>query len=99
MVCHDRLTDWDAHPRRAPSVLVDDRILTSCAAACARMDGWWTSAAGRTCSSGGKGSRVAIDRVDSEDRSHGWIDDLFRTEQQRRRDGEALQRCVAAPSA
>ena len=29
-----------------PSSIVDDRILTSCAVVCARMDGWWTLAAG-----------------------------------------------------
>src|SRR5690242_13740573 len=46
MVCHDRLTEWDAHPRRSAPSIVDDRILTSCAAVCARMDGWWTLAAG-----------------------------------------------------
>jgi hypothetical protein len=46
MVCHDRLTEWDAHPRRSVASIVDDRILTSCAAVCARMDGWWTLAAG-----------------------------------------------------
>src|SRR5262245_33392660 len=46
MVHHDRLIDWDAHPRRSGEVIVDDRILTSCAVACARMDGWWTVAAG-----------------------------------------------------
>jgi hypothetical protein len=28
--------------------IVDDRILTSCAAVRARMDGWWTFAAGIT---------------------------------------------------
>src|SRR5262249_43518964 len=48
MVRRDRLTDWDAHPRRARRAFVDDRILTSCAAACARMDDWWTFAVGTT---------------------------------------------------
>src|SRR5512143_297163 len=46
MVRHDRLTEWDAHPRRSASSIVADRILTSCAVVCARMDGWWTLAAG-----------------------------------------------------
>jgi hypothetical protein len=32
------------------SSIVDDRILTSCAAVCARMDGWWTLAAGNQMS-------------------------------------------------
>jgi hypothetical protein len=40
MVRDDRLTDWDAHPRRSR----DRRRskTTSCAARRARMDGWWT---------------------------------------------------------
>jgi hypothetical protein len=40
MVHRDRLTDWDALPRRSP----DRRRskTTSCAASRARMDGWWT---------------------------------------------------------
>src|ERR1700736_1684755 len=46
MVHHDRPTDWDAHPRRSGPVIVDDRILTSCAVVRARMDGWWTVAVG-----------------------------------------------------
>ena len=46
MVCHDRLTEWDAPSRRSAPSIVDDRILTSCAVVCARMDGWWTLAAG-----------------------------------------------------
>jgi hypothetical protein len=46
MVCDDRLIEWDAPPRRSASSIVDDRILTSCAVVCARMDGWWTLAAG-----------------------------------------------------
>src|SRR5258708_21440437 len=46
MVCDDRLIEWDAHPRRSAPSIVDDRILTSCAVVCARMDGWWTLAAG-----------------------------------------------------
>src|SRR5262250_96107 len=72
MVRRDRLTDWDAHPRRSRRALVDDRILTSCAAACARMDDWWTPAAG-TMFFWEKGLRIAIDRLDAEDRSHGSI--------------------------
>src|SRR6266852_4882188 len=46
MVCDDRLIEWDAPPRRSAPSIVDDRILTSCAVVCARMDGWWTLAAG-----------------------------------------------------
>ena len=46
MVCHGRLTEWDAPPRRSAPSIVDDRILTSCAVVCARMDGWWTLAVG-----------------------------------------------------
>jgi hypothetical protein len=30
------------------ALIVDDRILTSCAAVRARMDGWWTFAVGNT---------------------------------------------------
>src|SRR5262249_4962388 len=48
IVCHGRLTDWDAHPRRSRHAFVDDRILTSCAAVYARMDGWWAFAVGTT---------------------------------------------------
>ena len=46
MVAGDRLTDWDAHPRRS----TDRRRskTTSCAASRARMDGWWTVTAGCT---------------------------------------------------
>src|SRR5712664_4639257 len=46
MVACDRLTDWDAHPRRS----LDRRRskTTSCAASRARMDGWWTVTAGCT---------------------------------------------------
>jgi len=46
MVVRDRLTDWDAPPRRS-----HDRRrskTTSCAASRARMDGWWTVTAGCT---------------------------------------------------
>jgi hypothetical protein len=46
MVCDDRLIEWDAPPRRSAPSIVDDRILTSCAVVRARMDGWWTPAAG-----------------------------------------------------
>src|SRR5438445_1014561 len=46
MGCDDRLIEWDAPPRRSAPSIVDDRILTSCAVVCARMDGWWTLAAG-----------------------------------------------------
>src|SRR5229473_7565361 len=46
MVCDDRLIEWDAPPRRSAPSIVDDRILMSCAVVCARMDGWWTLAAG-----------------------------------------------------
>jgi len=46
MVVRDRLTDWDAPPRRS----LDRRrsTTTSCAASRARMDGWWTVTAGCT---------------------------------------------------
>src|SRR6267378_8279923 len=46
MVCDDRLIEWDAPPRRSAPSIVDERILTSCAVVGARMDGWWTLAAG-----------------------------------------------------
>ena len=46
MVSQDRLIEWDAHPRRSAAAIVDDRILTSCAAVRARMDGWWAFATG-----------------------------------------------------
>src|SRR5678815_180023 len=33
-------------PSTIESSIADDRILTSCAVVCARMDGWWTLATG-----------------------------------------------------
>src|SRR5690242_9891373 len=78
MVCHDRLTEWDAHPRRSVAAIVDDRILTSCAAVRARMDGWWTLAVGTTVTN----ARLLLDKevrtndedcLDTRDRSHGSI--------------------------
>jgi hypothetical protein len=52
--------------------VVDDRILTSCAAACARMDGWWTCAVGDSVIfARRKGLAYYIDGVDMNDRSHG----------------------------
>src|SRR5260370_41460791 len=76
MVCHDRLTEWAAHPRRSAPSIVDDRILTSCAVVCARMDGWWTLAAGTHTSHRlfKKGrARRWHSRLDPEARSHGSI--------------------------
>ena len=74
MVCHDRLIEWDAHPRRSAPSIVDDRILTSCAVVCARMDGWWTLAAGKPRShvSFTKGRNRPCG-LDTEARSHGSI--------------------------
>src|SRR4029434_4078550 len=39
---HGGAIEWAAPPRRSAASIVDDRILTSCAAMRARMDGWWT---------------------------------------------------------
>src|SRR5262249_30343376 len=75
MVCHDRAIEWDAHPRRSAVVIVDDRILTSCAAVRARMDGWWTFAGGSTtlhaCLSTRRDKRNDAGALDANDRSHG----------------------------
>src|SRR5262245_18296209 len=75
MACHDRAIEWDAHPRRSAVAIVDDRILTSCAAIRARMDGWWTFARGSTTlhaylSTRRDKSNDAI-TLDTNDRSHG----------------------------
>jgi len=76
MARHGRFIEWAAPPRRSASSVVDDRILTSCAAVRARMDGWWTLAARekllpRTVS---KEKAVMSEvRLDTEDRSHGSI--------------------------
>src|SRR5262249_25977171 len=75
MACHDRAIEWDAHPRRSAVVIVDDRILTSCAAVRARMDGWWTFAGGSTtlhaCLSTRRDKRNDAGALDANDRSHG----------------------------
>jgi hypothetical protein len=75
MVHHDRLIDWDAHPRRSGEVIVDDRILTSCAGVRARMDGWWTVAAGTGGSTIGSyrrgDDRSTKNCLDANARSHG----------------------------
>ena len=75
MVCHDRAIEWDAHPRRSAVAIVDDRILTSCAAVRARMDGWWTFARGSTtlhaCLSTRRDKSNDAVTLDTNDRSHG----------------------------
>src|SRR5262249_1420824 len=74
MVCHDRPTEWDAHPRRSAVAIVDDRILTSCAAVRARMDGWWSFARGSTtlhlCLSTRRDKPNDAGALDTNDRSH-----------------------------
>jgi hypothetical protein len=72
-----------------PPVIVDDRILTSCAAVCARMDGWWTFAVGITLE-----LRLQREKEPSMEtpltRNTVLMDrDLIRPRQQRRRDREA----------
>jgi hypothetical protein len=72
---HGRFTEWSAHPRRSATSVVDDRILTSCAAVRARMDGWRTLAVRGNCFTNYlEDSRRASEvRLDTEDRSHGSI--------------------------
>src|SRR5262245_66620779 len=75
MACHDRAIEWDAHPRRSAVAIVDDVILTSCAAVRARMDGWWTFARGSTtlyaCLSTRRDKSNDAVTLDTNDRSHG----------------------------
>jgi hypothetical protein len=62
-------------PRRSAASIVDDRILTSRAAMCARMDGWWTLPSGEKLLhdlSRKKGSDLGV-RFDAQARSHGSI--------------------------
>src|SRR4030095_13205377 len=62
-------------PMREPFRAVDDRILTSCAAVRARMDGWWTFARGSTtlhaCLSTRRDKSNDAVTLDANDRSHG----------------------------
>src|SRR4029434_1700782 len=75
MFCQGRAIEWDAHPRRSAVAIVDDRILTSCAAVRARMDGWGTFARGSTtlhaCLSTRRDKSNDAVTLDTNDRSHG----------------------------
>jgi hypothetical protein len=74
-----------------PIALVDDRILTSCAVFRARMDGWWTLAAG-TAALNDRLLKGAWDRDRHATLLPGnpfsWIDHLIRPQQQRLLNGQ-----------